>query len=84
MDVATDSRQVTAKNPGGGPESRLWAAVVERGQEARTARPTKNTPHPVGFLLTALKFVAYLAVDAVLSVQESLQVVGIGGHRQGV
>jgi hypothetical protein len=27
------------RDPGGGPESRLWAAVVERGQEARTARP---------------------------------------------
>ena len=28
-----------ARDPEGGPESRLWAAVVERGQEARTARP---------------------------------------------
>jgi hypothetical protein len=40
-----------ARDPEGGPESRLWAAVVERGQEARTARPDEeryafDSPHP--------------------------------------
>lgn len=30
-----------------GPESRLWAAVVERGQHARTARPTENNRNRV-------------------------------------
>jgi hypothetical protein len=33
---------VGAQDPEGGPESSLWAAVVERGQDARTARPTKK------------------------------------------
>jgi hypothetical protein len=28
-----------ARDPGGGPESRLWAAVAGRGQDVRTARP---------------------------------------------
>jgi hypothetical protein len=31
------------RDPGGGPESRFWAAVVERGQEPKRLDQTKNT-----------------------------------------
>jgi hypothetical protein len=31
-----------AESPGGGPESRLWAAVVERGQEPEQLDQTEN------------------------------------------
>ena len=36
------NRGASAEIPGGGPESRLWAAVVGRGQEARMARPDEE------------------------------------------
>jgi hypothetical protein len=40
----------------------------------------KDEPHPVGFFLAGLQFVADLAVDGVLGIDKSLQVVGVGGH----
>jgi hypothetical protein len=41
-EVATDSKAIFAESPGGGPESRLWAAVVERGQEPERLDQTKK------------------------------------------
>src|ERR1700727_4052871 len=48
------------------------------GAEAFDLR--KDEPHPVSFFLASPQFVADLAVDGVLGVDESLKVVGGWGH----
>lgn len=40
----------------------------------------KDEPHPVRCLLARAQFVADLPIDPVLGVEESLQIVGVGGH----
>jgi hypothetical protein len=42
QDVATDRWAAPTEIRAPGPELRLWAAIVERGQEAQTARPDEE------------------------------------------
>jgi hypothetical protein len=49
---------VATENPRGGPESRLWAAVVQRAQDARTAGPD------VEYLKLGIIHLSTLAPDA--------------------
>jgi hypothetical protein len=49
-----------ARNPGGGPESRLWAAVVERGQGCPNGSTRRRTPR--NRLCTGLSIGACLGI----------------------
>jgi hypothetical protein len=42
---------VLDRDPGGGPESRLWAAVVERGQEPERLDQTEKGRPRLGWIV---------------------------------